>query len=64
FGFHPCIPQLLSAWHQLQGKTVFMIAPTGFGKTLTFWIPLFASNDRILIIVTPLNILGDKNAQK
>ncbi|KAE9409898.1 hypothetical protein BT96DRAFT_984238 [Gymnopus androsaceus JB14] len=64
FGFCLCIPQLLSAWHQLQGKTVFTIAPTGFGKTLTFWIPLLASNDGILIIVTRLNILGDKNAQE
>ncbi|KAK7440397.1 hypothetical protein VKT23_017034 [Stygiomarasmius scandens] len=26
FGYRPCIPQLLSVWHQLQGKNVFTIA--------------------------------------
>ncbi|THU88371.1 P-loop containing nucleoside triphosphate hydrolase protein, partial [Dendrothele bispora CBS 962.96] len=68
FGFRPCMPQLLSAWHQLQGKTVFTIARTGFGKTLTFWTTLLAhtktKSNGILLIVTPLNILGDKNARE
>ncbi|THU75230.1 hypothetical protein K435DRAFT_612698, partial [Dendrothele bispora CBS 962.96] len=60
----PCVPQLWSALHQLHGKTVFTIARTGFGKTLTFWLPLIARSNSIMIIVTPLNILGDKNTNE
>ncbi|THU81486.1 P-loop containing nucleoside triphosphate hydrolase protein, partial [Dendrothele bispora CBS 962.96] len=37
---------------------------TGFGKTLTFWLPLLVKTEGILIIVTPLNILGEKNAKE
>jgi superfamily II DNA helicase RecQ len=38
--------------------------PTGSGKTLTFWIPLLFNNNDIIIIVTALNILGDKNVEE
>ncbi|KAG2136627.1 uncharacterized protein EDB93DRAFT_1045750, partial [Suillus bovinus] len=61
FGFTPCTWQLNSALSQLQKKDVFTISPTGSGKTLTFWIPMLCNDDRITIIITPLNILGDKN---
>ncbi|KAH9015991.1 P-loop containing nucleoside triphosphate hydrolase protein, partial [Lactarius pseudohatsudake] len=37
------------------------LAPTGSGKTLTFWIPLLFNGDGISIVVTPLNVLGEKN---
>ncbi|THV04173.1 P-loop containing nucleoside triphosphate hydrolase protein [Dendrothele bispora CBS 962.96] len=63
-GYKPCTAQLLSAWHQYDQKTVFTIARTGFGKTLTFWLPLLMKEDGVLLIVTPLNILGDKNARE
>jgi superfamily II DNA/RNA helicase len=64
FGYRPCLPQLLSAWYQLQGRNVFTIAWTGFGKTLTFWLPLLEKPDGVLIIVTPLNILAEKTAKE
>ncbi|KAH7904694.1 P-loop containing nucleoside triphosphate hydrolase protein [Hygrophoropsis aurantiaca] len=61
FGFHPCDWQLSSAQAQLQKKDVFTISSTGSGKTLTFWIPLLFNGGGITILITPLNILGDKN---
>ncbi|KAG1718624.1 hypothetical protein EDB19DRAFT_1649981 [Suillus lakei] len=61
FGFTPCTWQLNSALSQLQKKDVFTISPTGSSKTLTFWILMFCDDNRITIIITPLNILGDKN---
>ena len=45
-------------------KNVFTFAPTGAGKTLLFWIPLLFNDNGIQILVTPLNILGDKNARE
>ncbi|KIK76015.1 hypothetical protein PAXRUDRAFT_18508 [Paxillus rubicundulus Ve08.2h10] len=60
FGLRPCKWQLQSARYQLESKDVFTVSPTGSGKTLTFWIPLLFNNNRIIIIITPLNILGEK----
>lgn len=46
-------------------KDVVAIAATGAGKTLSFWIPLLMAmedgEDRCIIIVTPLNLLGKQN---
>jgi len=64
FGFRPCLSQAKDAIAQLERKDVIMIAPTGFGKTLTFWMPLLFNNDGIVIVVTTLNILGDQNIQE
>ncbi|KAG2152654.1 uncharacterized protein EDB93DRAFT_1273410 [Suillus bovinus] len=61
FGITPCATwQLQSALHQLEKKNVFTISPTGSGKTFMFWIPLLFNNNGIILIVTPLNILGEK----
>ncbi|KAG1894466.1 P-loop containing nucleoside triphosphate hydrolase protein [Suillus fuscotomentosus] len=60
-GLTPCTWQLQSAHNQLENKDVFTISPTGSGKTLTFWIPLLFNNGGITIIITPLNILSEKN---
>jgi hypothetical protein len=46
---------------QLQQKDLVTLAPTGSGKTLTFWIPLLFNEEGITIVVTPLVVLGDKN---
>ncbi|KAG2741977.1 P-loop containing nucleoside triphosphate hydrolase protein [Suillus brevipes Sb2] len=59
-GITPCTWQLQSALHQLEKKNVFTISPTGSGKTFTFWIPLLFNDNGIILIVTPLNILGEK----
>ena len=42
-------------------------APTGAGKTLTFWIPILMTLkegvDKMSIVVTPLNLLGKQNKE-
>ncbi|KAH9951073.1 P-loop containing nucleoside triphosphate hydrolase protein [Amylocystis lapponica] len=44
---------------------VVAVAATGSGKTLSFWIPLLMAledgEDKMIIVVTPLNILGKQN---
>ena len=62
--YRACTFQLKSSHLHLQKKNVFTFAPTGAGKTLTFWILLIFNDNGIQILVTPLNILGDKNAQE
>ena len=41
------------------------VAATGSGKTLSFWIPLLMALedglDKMVIVVTPLNLLGKQN---
>ncbi|KAG2124813.1 P-loop containing nucleoside triphosphate hydrolase protein [Suillus clintonianus] len=64
FGLSPCTWQLQAAQYQLNSKDVITISPTGSGKTLTFWIPLLFNAGGIIIIVTPLNILGEKNQKE
>lgn len=64
FQYHACSFQLQSACLQLLGKNVFTFAPTGAGKTLTFWILLLFNDGSIQFLVTPLNILGDKNTRE
>jgi len=64
FGITPCTWQLQSARYQLEKKDVVTISPTGSGKTLTFWIPLLFNTNGIMVIVTPLNILGQKNQKE
>src|SRR5882762_9364836 len=64
FRYHVCSFQLQSGRLQLLGKNVFTFAPTGAGKTLSFWILLLFNDNGIQILVTPLNILGDKNARE
>ena len=40
FGKWPCWFQMKIAMALYEGKDVIGIAPTGAGKTLSFWIPL------------------------
>ncbi|KIK81640.1 hypothetical protein PAXRUDRAFT_155609 [Paxillus rubicundulus Ve08.2h10] len=60
FGLQPYAWQLQSAQYQIESMDVFTVSPTSSGKTLTFWIPLLFNNNGIIIIITPLNILGEK----
>ena len=45
---------------------VVAVAATGSGKTLSFWIALLMAledgEDKLVIVVTPLNLLGKQNA--
>ncbi|KAF7432533.1 hypothetical protein PC9H_004474 [Pleurotus ostreatus] len=49
-------------------KDVVACAPTGSGKTLSFWIPLIMAQadglKKIMIVVTPLNLLGQQNVNE
>ncbi|KAF8983860.1 P-loop containing nucleoside triphosphate hydrolase protein [Cyathus striatus] len=66
--------QKRACWFQLKvalalysGKDVVGCAPTGAGKTLSFWIPLLMALeeglDKMTVIVTPLNLLGKQNVE-
>lgn len=47
---------------------VIGIAAMGSGKTLSFWIALLMAleegRDSIVVVVTPLNLLGKKNVEE
>ncbi|KAH9023948.1 P-loop containing nucleoside triphosphate hydrolase protein [Lactarius pseudohatsudake] len=64
FGFVPCTWQLEAALTQLGRRDLVTLAPTGSGKTLTFWIPLLFNEDGITIVITPLIVLGEKNVKE
>ena len=40
FGVHPCLWQICVICAMLAGDNVITIAPTGLGKSLTYWMPL------------------------
>ena len=65
FGKRPCWYQVKTALALYAGKDVIGCAPTGAGKTLSFWIPLLMAledgRDAMTIVVTPLNLLGKQN---
>ena len=65
FGVEPCVWQIRVALAFLRGdKHVVSIARTGSGKTMTFWIPVILKPDGILIVVVPLNTLGNQNIEQ
>ena len=62
FGKRPCLWQARICQAVLNGdQDIISIAGTGMGKTLTFWMPLLFRPLGILLVVTPLNILGKQN---
>jgi len=58
FGFQPCLWQILVVRAVLTGEDVITVAPTGSGKSLTYWIPLLYIKHGITVVVTPLKLLG------
>ena len=64
FGKTPCLFQIELCLAQLRAHSIrqdiISIAPTGSGKTLCFLMPLLFNNNRISIIVTALNLLGEQ----
>jgi ATP-dependent helicase YprA (DUF1998 family) len=67
FSKRPCYFQIKVAQALYAGKDVVACAPTGAGKTLTFWIPILMAleegEDKMSIVVTPLNLLGKQNKE-
>ncbi|KAF8155084.1 hypothetical protein BJ912DRAFT_1013672, partial [Pholiota molesta] len=67
FGKRACWYQVKTALALYEGKHVIGCAPTGAGKTLSFWIPLLMAledgKDKMSIVVTPLNLLGKQNVE-
>jgi superfamily II DNA helicase RecQ len=68
FSRHPCWFQVKVALALNAGKDVVGCAATGAGKTLSFWIPLLMvleeGKDKMIFVVTPLNLLGKQNVQE
>jgi ATP-dependent helicase YprA (DUF1998 family) len=67
FGKRACWFQVKVAQALYAGKDVVACASTGAGKTLSFWIPLLImmaleeGQEKMSIVVTPLNLLGQQN---
>lgn len=64
FGKRPCLVQLKVIEALLfHKKNVIFSAPTGFGKSLTFYAPLLFKPG-VIFTVTSLNILGKQNVEQ
>ena len=51
-GFCPCLWQIHVVRAILDGNDVITIAPTGSGKSLTYWMPLLFIKYGITVVVT------------
>ena len=58
FGLCPCLWQIWVVCAILAGDNVITIAPTGSGKSLTYWMPILYIKHGITVVVTPLKLLG------
>jgi replicative superfamily II helicase len=65
FLHYPCLWQAKAVEAILKhDRDVIIIAGTGMGKTLTFWMPLlFFPAGYIQVVITPLNLLGRQNVE-
>ena len=61
FRVRACLWQYLVTAAVWAGKNVIINVGTGMGKTLAFLLPILLWNEGILVIVTPLNVLGKQN---
>ncbi|KAI9065739.1 hypothetical protein FKP32DRAFT_1674487 [Trametes sanguinea] len=67
FGKRACLFQIrIARALREQQKDVVAVAAMGAGKTLSFWIALLMALEdgegKMVIVVTPLNLLGKQNA--
>lgn len=62
FKVKPCNFQVKVCDLQLQGKDVFLVAPTGSGKSLTFLMPFIWQQDGVSLLISPLQLLGGQHA--
>lgn len=58
FGKTLCKFQLRAVESQLARNDLILVSPTASGKTLVIWSTLGLNRTGIIILVTPLNILG------
>ncbi|KAJ3775008.1 P-loop containing nucleoside triphosphate hydrolase protein [Lentinula raphanica] len=58
FGKYPCLWQIQAARAIFEGKDVLMVAPTGSGKSLAYWLSLVFVDKGTILVVTPLKELG------
>ncbi|KAH9916715.1 P-loop containing nucleoside triphosphate hydrolase protein [Epithele typhae] len=63
-GFEPKKEQLDIAESMLLGLDSTVMAGTGWGKTLPFALPLFVRQRKIVIVISPLNVLEADQAKK
>ena len=67
FGKRPCWFQIQTALAIYEGKDVVGCAPTGAGKTSSYWIPLLMALEdkkgKMSFVVTALNLLGKQNVK-
>ena len=63
FGFEPCLWQIQVVCAVLAGEDVITIARTGSGKSITYWMPALFIKYGIIIVVTPLSLLGAQFVQ-
>jgi len=62
FGKRPCQLQVKVCLALLERKKhIICSASTGFGKTLTFMMPLIFDTDGVIIVIIALNVLGTQN---
>jgi superfamily II DNA/RNA helicase len=59
-GVCPCLWQILVVCKILEQDDVITIAATGSGKCLTYWMPLLFVKHGIVVLVTPLKLLGQQ----
>ncbi|KAJ8515415.1 hypothetical protein ONZ45_g7145 [Pleurotus djamor] len=68
FAKRACYFQIQVALALYEKNDVIACAPTGAGKTLSFWIPLLMAKadglQRMSFVITPLNVLGEQNARE
>ena len=57
-GTRPCIWQIKVVRKVLEGGDIITIAATGSGKSLTYWMVLLYIKHGIVVLVTPLKLLG------
>ena len=57
-GTQPCIWQIEVVRMVLDGNDVITIAATSSGKSFPYWMPLLYIKHGIVILVTPLKLIG------
>jgi superfamily II DNA helicase RecQ len=62
FNVSPCKFQVQACDLQLRGKDVFLVAPTGCGKSLAFLMPFIWQREGVSILISPIQLLGGQHA--